>query len=173
MADGVWTLLSSSRWRARPAGRVPTTCVFYHLPSQSALMAVNTPLYSEQNLNSMARKAIKSIYVLLLQKATWSTASGWCMDESVRKVTVELLELLKASVAADGKIMSFQSFWHDFITEKCYPDTRSHNTITPQPPTTFCSLNCIMRGITEMLPPNLDVHHTSSLLSFLLSFVFC
>lgn len=66
-------------------------------------MAVNTPLYSEQNLNSVARKAIKSIYVLSLQKATWSTASGWCTEESVRKVTVELLELLKASVAADGK----------------------------------------------------------------------
>lgn len=37
----------------------------------------------------------------------------------------------------------------------------------------FCSLNCITRGIREILPPNLDVHHTTSpLLSFLLSFVF-
>lgn len=72
---GVWTLLSSSRWRARFAGQVPRSFISFPL---------NTHFKILHSLNITARKAIKWIYILQLPKATWSTASGWCIQQPVR-----------------------------------------------------------------------------------------
>lgn len=74
-----------------------------HVPLSSSFTCTNESQYTfifKQNLNNTARKQIKYMSILLLQKARWAT------EVAAADGTGELLELLKASTGANGKSLS-------------------------------------------------------------------